>query len=216
MPISRAVVLVVAPAFCKGFGSIGPKDDEDFSSLTPAIPSLESRGWIPPFKPTHVYYGRDYCSPWNPCYSCQGDCDEDSDCQRGLKCWKRKDGSSGAPGCGGQPQSEVDYCYDPGGNPTPSPTQYPTACDDISRANQYAYNECQKNQYQPPLVFKGNDAGPIFGQPRLGVCEGDCDTDQDCDWGFVCFSREGNEPVPGCDNSNDPGGYGTDYCVANQ
>jgi hypothetical protein len=46
----------------------------------------------------------------------------------------------------------------------------------------------------------------------LGLCEGDCDIDEDCGEGLICFQREKNQAIPGCD-----GGLGdnsrTDYCI---
>eukprot|EP01052_Picozoa_sp_SAG31_P050531 SAG31_NODE_11572_length_1016_cov_4.076336_1_plen_207_part_01 len=30
------------------------------------------------------------------------------------------------------------------------------------------------------------------------LCQGDCDSDGDCDHGLACFQRDGNTPVPGC------------------
>jgi hypothetical protein len=41
-------------------------------------------------------------------------------------------------------------------------------------------------------------------------CEGDCDSDSECDGKLVCFQKTGNQPVPGCigsDKSN------SDFCV---
>eukprot|EP00526_Cylindrotheca_closterium_P002678 CAMPEP_0113618308 /NCGR_PEP_ID=MMETSP0017_2-20120614/9264_1 /TAXON_ID=2856 /ORGANISM="Cylindrotheca closterium" /LENGTH=1027 /DNA_ID=CAMNT_0000527801 /DNA_START=16 /DNA_END=3099 /DNA_ORIENTATION=+ /assembly_acc=CAM_ASM_000147 len=48
-----------------------------------------------------------------------------------------------------------------------------------------------------------------------GLCQGDCDTADDCEAGLVCFQRSANDEVPGCfggklDSSN------TDYCVPQQ
>jgi hypothetical protein len=49
---------------------------------------------------------------------CQGDCDKNSDCQDGLKCFQRQ-GNEPVPGCytgpGGDTLSKqgVDFCYDP-------------------------------------------------------------------------------------------------------
>lgn len=47
---------------------------------------------------------------------------------------------------------------------------------------------------------------------KLGLCEGKCKKDSDCDEGLICFKRDDNEAVPHCeggleDNSN------TDYCT---
>lgn len=55
-----------------------------------------------------------------------GDCDSDSQCKPGLRCYFRSD-SSPVPGCNGYGEYSKDYCYDPGiGNtvqarPTPRP-----------------------------------------------------------------------------------------------
>jgi hypothetical protein len=48
--------------------------------------------------------------------------------------------------------------------------------------------------------------------PLLGQCQGDCDTDFDCELGLFCYQRDENGPVPGCplaefDTSR------TDYCT---
>ena len=44
----------------------------------------------------------------------------------------------------------------------------------------------------------------------LGECEGDCDSDNDCDTGLKCFHRNKFDPVPGC-SGNDSSR--TDYCI---
>ena len=31
-----------------------------------------------------------------------------------------------------------------------------------------------------------------------GTCHGDCDNDNDCDPGLLCFQRQGGQAVPGC------------------
>ena len=48
----------------------------------------------------------------NGCKVCQGDCDRDSDCYPGLKCFQR-DGNEEVPGCDGTGKGAWDYCYDP-------------------------------------------------------------------------------------------------------
>jgi len=43
-------------------------------------------------------------------------------------------------------------------------------------------------------------------------CQGDCDTHSDClGDNYMCFYRDDNEVVPGCDN--DSAVQGVDYCV---
>ena len=43
-----------------------------------------------------------------------------------------------------------------------------------------------------------------------GLCEGDCDSDKDCERGLSCFQRDGTTPVPGCKGT---GKYNWDYCT---
>ena len=42
---------------------------------------------------------------------CQGDCDNDDDCQTGLECFQRG-GYEAVPGCSGQGKKGWDYCYE--------------------------------------------------------------------------------------------------------
>ncbi len=46
----------------------------------------------------------------------------------------------------------------------------------------------------------------------LGECEGDCDDDDDCATGLVCYRRDKNGAVPGCDGGENDGSE-TDYCT---
>lgn len=122
---------------------------------------------------------------------CQGDCDANKECQRGLKCFKR-DGLASVPGCSSRGTWNTDYCYDPNWVPatsTPAPTPaYPSGL--------------------PILVDLFDDNPDNPDPPRLGVCEGDCDDKSDCKKGLNCFKRNADEPVPGCEGS---GTWKTDY-----
>ena len=44
---------------------------------------------------------------------------------------------------------------------------------------------------------------------RCTKCQGDCDTDDDCDKNLYCYRRLGYELVPGCGGQ---GAFGADYC----
>lgn len=33
---------------------------------------------------------------------------------------------------------------------------------------------------------------------KCGLCQGDCDTNDDCKEGLICFQRDSNEDIPGC------------------
>merc|ERR1719503_473706 len=44
----------------------------------------------------------------------------------------------------------------------------------------------------------------------LSLCQGDCDTDSDCNGGLVCYHRDDSSPVPGCSGT---GVDQMDYCI---
>jgi hypothetical protein len=46
----------------------------------------------------------------------------------------------------------------------------------------------------------------------LGRCRGDCDDDSQCKVGLICFQRNSNEAVPGCDGGKSDDSK-TDYCI---
>merc|ERR1712147_386840 len=48
---------------------------------------------------------------------CQGDCDQDSQCDKGLKCFQRS-GTTAVPGCTGKGVTNHDYCIKPTVKPT--------------------------------------------------------------------------------------------------
>ena len=51
-----------------------------------------------------------------------------------------------------------------------------------------------------------------LGTGMYDECQGDCDSHSDCKGDeLMCFYRDDNEKVPGCDNSNAVSGV--DYCV---
>ncbi|KAL7486420.1 hypothetical protein ACHAW6_012022 [Cyclotella cf. meneghiniana] len=59
------------------------------------------------------------CSNNYPCGKCQGDCNNDSDCDRNLYCYQRF-GFELIPGCAGQGTYQYDYCFDPNDIPDQS------------------------------------------------------------------------------------------------
>jgi hypothetical protein len=135
--------------------------------------------------------GTDYCTyPWmvnqlvivgndnslaEPLGVCQGDCDEDSDCELGLICDLRFDDED-VSGCDGDGADGLDYCILP--------------------------------PHDKWLVKVGNNGSPSDKFP-LGMCQGDCDNDDDCELESVCRQRSGYEVVPGCEGL---GSEGVDYC----
>jgi hypothetical protein len=72
-------------------------------------------------------------------------------------------------------------------NPTPAPTRRPT--DSLS------------------IVGDDGNPGNVF---PLKVCQGDCDSDAECEGNLKCAQRSGLEEVPGCKGQ---GVSGKDYCA---
>lgn len=66
------------------------------------------------------FYGSDPPSSVLPLGVCEGDCDNDSDCASGLRCFQRNENAGPVPGCNGDDSSRTDYCISTNG-PAPSP-----------------------------------------------------------------------------------------------
>lgn len=114
-----------------------------------------------------------------PLQRCEGDCDEDFDCDGDMVCLQRDTGVP-VPECEGAPRSNYDYCIS-----RPSPNY---------------------------LIYKYNDYEPSSSNNyTLGECEGDCDDDDDCANGLVCFQRSGIDVVPGCVGNERESGR--DFCI---
>ena len=58
----------------------------------------------------------------------------------------------------------------------------------------------------------GNNGSPLEVFP-LGICEGDCDNNAECQAGTICFLREGSEPTPGCSGEENPAMNTEDICI---
>jgi hypothetical protein len=120
----------------------------------------------------------------------QGDCDGDDDCQEGLVCFDES-GPDTVPGCTSTRFKGKDYCYVP---------QEPIAAPSDVSANSTV------------LAIVGDEDKPAAAFP-LGLCQGDCDGDDDCQEGLVCFDESGPDTVPGCTGTRFKG---KDYCYVPQ
>ena len=168
-----------------------------------------------------------------PLQLCEGDCDYDSDCAGGLKCFQRND-LTPVPGCSGNGKSSYDYCIYPelkGFGFTPPASQLPLQlwegdCDNDSdcagglkcfqRDDLTPVPGCSGNgrsSYDYCIYPELKDFGitPPASQLPLQLWEGDCDYDSDCAGGLKCFQRNGLTPVPGCFGS---GISNHDYCIS--
>ena len=163
------------------------------------------------------------CASSTPCDACEGECNDDTDCRGNLKCLKRFDDEPVA-GCLGNPIQARDYCYDPNAEVipgatitssspeptrapsavppgTPSPTEKPTARPTRKPTPIPTIND----DAEVPTLASNNAAKTLTLRNRecsaadpCGNCEGDCDTNEDCDGILQCFLRPDNTPVPGC------------------
>jgi hypothetical protein len=157
---------------------------------------------------------------------CEGDCDRDSDCAPGLKCFER-DGLAPVPGCSGTGINDYDYCVYPVLNTIGyDPRQTLQVCEgDCDRDSDCATGlKCFKRdalepvpgcsgagkRYQDYCVYPELNSIGVTPSQTLQVCEGDCDRDSDCAPGLKCFERDALEPVPGCRGT---GINNYDYCV---
>jgi len=80
---------------------------------------------------------------------------------------------------------------------------------------QSGFDYCIPPQPLPPgsddLIVVADDNVVPFS---LQKCQGDCDSDGDCDYDLVCFQRDSGPDVPGCNgNADELGGGDEDYCV---
>lgn len=115
----------------------------------------------------------------HPLRRCHGACLSNEDCQGGLECWVSE---NAVPGCTGEQEVSVNYCYDP---------------NDI-------FTEDGGTEVLV-LEYLGE---PPYRTPLL-ECQGDCDSDWNCDFGLNCFKRADDRMVPGCMGA---GIFSVDYC----
>merc|ERR1711934_1082483 len=168
--------------------------------------------------------------------ACTGECDSDSQCVYGLKCFQRQHGEP-IPGCSGKGGGpHWDYCYDPSRKGLLSGTNDPKAknlsacngeCDADSQCIQGL--KCFQRQHGEPIPgCFGKGGGPFWDycyNPSLPItlsgindakaknlkaCTGECDADSQCAYGLKCFQRSHGERIPGCTGKG--GGADWDYC----
>jgi hypothetical protein len=151
-----------------------------------------------------------------PLGECEGDCDNDDECEGSLVCMKRVGGEI-VPGCSGTDTSKTDYCFvapPPTSSPslhsttslipttTTSPSSHPTV-------SVFPTTTLAPSSELKPLTFIAQNF--VADTYPLGRCEADCDTDDECEGSLICHQRDKGEPVPGCegvDNSS------ADYCIS--
>merc|ERR1711920_971115 len=87
---------------------------------TQPVPGCKGKGtsgWDYCYKPNPQLGGKNDAKAKN-LKACIGECDADSQCAKGLKCFQRT-GTQAIPGCSGKGTSGWDYCYKPKAKPAP-------------------------------------------------------------------------------------------------
>merc|ERR1712048_188376 len=141
-------------------------------------------------KPTNQLGGDNKSNP-KDLKACWGECDKDSHCAKGLKCFQR-DKQQKIPGCSGLGKVGWDYCYDPKIAEILVPTAKPTKPTTTTTK--------KKNSLGGDNKSNAKD---------LKACWGECDKDSHCAKGLKCFQRDKQQKIPGCEGL---GKTGWDYC----
>lgn len=77
-----------------------------------------------------------------------------------------------------------------------------------------AEGQLRKREIQRHLVqIRSYGGNPLNEFRPLGLCEGDCDEDNDCQGALICFQRGHNQAIPaGCEGGLEDNSR-TDYCI---
>lgn len=61
------------------------------------------------------------------------------------------------------------------------------------------------------IIPKLHGMGPDYCTEtnKCGMCEGDCDTNDDCEGELICYQRDSYENVPGCEGNDSSRKYST-------
>ena len=149
----------------------------------------------------------------------EGDCDNDEECGPGLICYRRVSDEP-VPGClPGNTVLSADYCtvdfpvdtiFSNGiTNPVvPSPTNPPVTVREPVQPPPTTPSNTQQQQGSNILDLVANNGFPADAFP-LGQCQGDCDTDEECGAGLVCFKDRLYAQIPTCTGQR----FSADYCV---
>ena len=152
---------------------------------------------------------------------CQGDCDYDSHCRTGLKCYHSSTHGRSLKiqtGCEGKTEGVHDYCYkppptaaptrfptrNPTAKPTAFPTRTPTAFPTRTPTTGYPTRvpTVPAHKDTDTLTTHGYNAHMLANVKAhgLGMCQGDCDSDSQCRGSMVCFhSHHAGNTVTGCE-----------------
>lgn len=84
-------------------------------------------------------------------------------------------------------------------------------CDAGGSGDASAYDYCVAD-----VTLNNKGSSGCTERSPCAVCQGDCDSDMDCNPGLKCFQRNGKEKVPGCDTGGSGDSNGYDFCYKEQ
>ena len=223
--------------------SNAPSTSAPTITASPSVSSNPTDSPTEALRPKKIkQYGHTPPADKMPLQLCEGDCDVDSHCAPGLYCFQRTRFQA-IPGCiGGETdKTPADYCvFDPNGPgytipPTGEPTNVPTTpLPTVPRTptpiDQQSPTEAPAKV--GPTAATASPTGTVTESPSaspltrgqisvygwspnkiLLQCEGDCDIDEHCADGLICFQREAPYvAVPGCDGGEQHSTL-MDFCI---
>ena len=173
-----------------------------------------------------------------PLQECQSDCDNDSECVGDLRCFQRDFGED-VPGCQRDNSIPItsDVCFDPtknnvmrkvsSDNPRGSKKRCEYDCDSdnhcigMLQCHQRSSGELTPGCYgivhdtYDICYYPPDENVPTLPKQRpraiLGLCEGDCDNNDQCAGDLVCHQRSTGDYTPGCYTKDETSS--DDYCV---
>lgn len=178
------------------------------------------------------------CSQSQQCYMCQGHCKNQAECAPGLRCHARP-GHVAIPGCNGYGYPGINVCAAPlliratECNPSQPCSFCYGDCDSdadclnglkcMMRSAKEAVPGCSSGGYYDiagtnfcyipdSLVDKGDNGCTVLNP--CGDCEGDCDTDLDCEGSRKCYQKSEFGPVPGCGGGPGDSSKYMDFCFS--
>jgi hypothetical protein len=109
------------------------------------------------------------------------------------------------------PLSKLDLTW----NNVLAPSEMPSSAPSISMQPTAAPSEMPSpapTAAAKNVEYVGNDGSPTSAYP-LGECQGECDSNEDCEGELICFQRDPGDPVPGCLGGEDDTSR-NDFCIS--
>jgi hypothetical protein len=110
------------------------------------------------------------------------------------------------------PSSEPSISIQPSEMPSSTPSSVPSAVPSSLPSSAPSETPSSAPSAAKNVEYVGNDGSPTSAYP-LGRCQGECDTNEDCEGDLICFQRDPGDPVPGCLGGEDDTSK-NDFCIS--